>query len=183
MASETTTTTTSTGAPEAHGSGLPQFELGVWPGQIVWLLLTFLVVYLVLSRTLLPRMRGALEERDGRIESDLETARKLRAEAEAQGRAAQADMAEARARAQKTAADAKARAQTESTARQGALEAELNVKLEAAEGRIRESRTAAMTQVRGVAAETAALIAERLTGQAPAPGEVDAALDALPARA
>lgn len=182
-AASTSTETTAPAEP-AHKGGLPQFDFAFWPGQIVWLLITFVVLYIVLARVLLPRVRTTIVDREAKITGDMEAARRLRDEADAQARATHADLADARARAQKTATDAKARSQAEATARQAELETELNARLEAAEGRIRQSRDSAMTQVRGVAAETAGVIAERLTGVAPAPGEVDAALNALsPARA
>ena len=183
---QTASTTTETTAPAepAHKGGLPQFDFAFWPGQIVWLLITFVVLYVVLARVLLPRVRTTLVDRDAKITGDMDAARRLRDEADAQARATHADLAEARARAQKTAADAKARSQAEAAARQGELETQLDAKLAAAESRIRQSREAAMAQVRGVAADTAATIAERLTGRAPAPGEVDAALNAVsPAQA
>lgn len=162
---------------------MPQFDFGYWPGQIVWLLITFAVLYTVLATILLPRIRTTLETREGRIYGDMEEARRLRDQAEAESQAAEAEMADARARAQRTAAEAKARSAAEAASRQAALEAELSQKLAEAEGRIRSARDEAMGQVRGIAADTAAAIAEKLTGQAASPGEVVQALDAIGARA
>lgn len=181
MASETTTTTTST-VEAAPKGGLPQFDFAYWPGQIVWLLITFAVVYAVLSRSLLPKVRGGVDERNAKIDGDLAEARRLRDEAEAQAAASRADMAEARAQAQRTAAEAKGRGQAESARRNAALEAELNTRLHEAEARIGAARDQAMGQVRGVAAETAAAITARLTGAAATPEEIDAAFAGLAAR-
>lgn len=169
-------------APAEQG-GLPQFRTEYWGAQIIWLLILFAALYVLMTRVFVPRLRRVRDLRDATIETALAEGRRARQEADAQAAAVRAEMAEARANAQKTAADAKARSQAESEQRRAALEAELNGKLADAEAAIAEARAAAMAQVRGVAADTAALIAERLTGQAPAPGEVDAALDALPARA
>ena len=58
------------------------------------------------------------------------------------------------------------------------LEAKLHEKLAAAEQSIASTRTAAMGNVRSIAAETAAAIVERLIGKAPADHEIAAALDA-----
>ena len=171
-------------APEQAGSGgLPQFRTEYWGAQIIWLLIMFGLLYALMVRVFVPRLRAVRDLRDTTIETALAEGHRARREADAQAEAVKAEMAEARARAQKTAADAKARSQADAYARQGALEAELAAKLATAEDAIRVAREGAMGQVRGVAAQTAALIAERLTGRAPAAGEVDAALDALPARA
>ena len=86
-----------------------------------------------------------------------------------------------RARAQRTATEAKSKAAEESKARQQVLETELNKKIGEAEASIAKSRDAAMANVRGIAADTAAAITEKLTGQASESADVEAALDALSA--
>ena len=165
-------------AGTTEAAGLPQFQFQHWAGQIVWLVMLFALLYLLLARVFVPRLRGVRDQRDAAIDGAIAEARRAQAEADAQGKAAQAEMAEARAKAQSAASDAKARANAEATARQHAQEAELNTRLAEAETRIRASRDAAMASVREVAADTAAAIVERLTGLAPAAGEVDAALPA-----
>ena len=42
---------------------MPQFDFGYWPGQIFWLLITFGVLYTLLTTWLLPRVRGTLDAR------------------------------------------------------------------------------------------------------------------------
>lgn len=162
---------------EGHGGGgLPQLQFEHWAGQIVWLLLIFAIVYFALSKLFVPKMRGAIDARGSKIAEDLANARALRDEAEAQAQAAAAEMAEARVRAQRTATDAKARAAAEAAKRQAAEEAVLNERLAEAEGRIRAARDKAMTNVRTIAGDTASAITEKLTGEAPTPEDVDAAL-------
>jgi F-type H+-transporting ATPase subunit b len=143
---------------------MPQFEVANWPGQIFWLLITFAVVYGLLSRVFIPRMRHGIDARRERIGADMAEARRLRDEAEAQAEVARAQMAQARAEAQRTSTDAKAKAAREAAERQGVLQAELNARLAEAEGRIRGARDQAMGQVRGIAVDTAATLTAKLTG-------------------
>lgn len=162
---------------EGHGSGgLPQFDPAHWAGQVFWLLAIFLVLYLVLSKILLPKVGGAIDAREGKIAGDLAEARRLRDEAEAQSKAAAAETAGARARSQKLAVDAKAKANAEAAARQAAEEEKLNVKLAEAEASIAAARTQAMGNVRTIASDTAAAIIEKLTGAVADPAELDKAL-------
>lgn len=151
---------------------MPQFDFATWPGQIAWALLIFLGLFLVMRSRFLPRMRATMEARQGRIEGDMAEARRLRDEAEAHAETARAESAEARGRAQRTASDAKARAAAASAKRNGEVEAELSVRLSAAEDRIRASRDQAMIQVGGIANDTAAAITERLTGSAASGAEL-----------
>jgi F-type H+-transporting ATPase subunit b len=163
---------------EGHGEGggLPQFEVQHWPGQIVWLLILFALLYFLLSRVFLPRVGGTIRQRAETISGAVAEARRVQAEAEAQTASAQAELAAARASAQKTAADAKSRAQADAAARQAAEEAKLNQHLAQAEARIRAARDQAMGNVRGIAAETAQAITDKLTGRPATAAEVEQAL-------
>lgn len=146
---------------------MPQFDFGYWPGQIIWLLITFAVLYVVLSTVILPRVRGTMDAREDQISGDIGEARRLRDLAEADAKAVEAQIAEARARAYRTAAEAKVKAAAEARQRQSLLEAELGERLARAEVRIRASRDEAMTNVKGIAEDTAAAIIEKLTGAKP----------------
>jgi F-type H+-transporting ATPase subunit b len=159
-----------------EGGGLPQFDIEYWGGQIVWLLLIFAVLYFLLGRVFIPRLRKALDQRDQTIADALATARQTQAEADAQAAAARAEVADARAAAQRTAADAKARTAAETARRQAAEDTIIAERAGVAEQRIQGMRDAAMANVRTVAADTAEAIVDKLTGRAPARAEVEAAL-------
>ena len=168
---------TAAGAAAEHSSGgLPQFDLSQWPGQMVWMLLIFGILYLLFRYVFVPRVGGTIADREDKIGGDIGQARRLRDEAEAQSKAAAEELAEARSRAQKMAADAKAAVAAEAAQRQGAEEARLAQVMADAEARIAAARTEAMGQVRGIAVETAQAIVERLTGKGAEPAEVEQAL-------
>jgi F-type H+-transporting ATPase subunit b len=165
-----------------EGGGLPQFNVEYWGGQIIWLLILFALLYVLLSRVFIPRLRRALDERQATIDSALAAARQVQTEAAAQAEATRQEVADARARAQRTAGEAKARAQDEAKARQTQEEAKLAQHLAQAEDRIRTGRDQAMSNVRQIAVDTAGAITEKLSGRAAAPGEIEAALTARGAR-
>ena len=157
-------------------SGLPQFDASQWPGQMVWVLVIFAVLYVLFSRVFVPRVGGAIAEREDKIAGDIKEARRLKDEAEALAKAAAEEMKAARERAQKLAADAKAEAKA-STGRHRAEEAGRLAKGFAdAEARIAAARDEAMRHVRSIAAETAEAMIGRLTGAPASSGEIDAAL-------
>lgn len=176
MATEHHGAVETTEAPKHESGGLPQLQFEHWGGQIVWLLLIFAVLYAVLSKGLLPRVSGAIDERGAKIAGDIADARRLKDEAEAQARAAAAELAEARAKSQKTAADAKAKASAEAAERQAKEEAVLAEKLAAAEASIQAARDTAMSHVREVAQDTAGAIVQKLTGKAATAAELKSAL-------
>jgi len=162
----------------AHADvGFPPFATETFAGQLVWLAITFVVLYTLLSRLVLPRLTGIIENRRELIAKDLDDAAAMKTRAEEAGVAYEKALAEARGRAQSLAQETRAKLSAESDARRKALEADLAQRLADAEATIAAKKTEAMSHVRGIAAETAAAIVERLTGKAPAPQVVEAAID------
>jgi F-type H+-transporting ATPase subunit b len=162
-----------------ESGGLPQFQFQWWPGQIVWLLLIFVVLYLALQKILLPKVGGAIEGRSEKIAGDIADARRMKDKAEAEAATAAEETAKARSAAQKTASDAKAKAGAEAAARQAQEEALLAEKLAVAEARIRKSRDAAMANVATIAGDTAQAIVTRLVGGEASKAEITAAMAKL----
>ena len=175
MADTATAAVASAGADHGAG-GLPQFDLAQWPGQIVWALLLFVVLYILFAKVFVPRVGGTIEAREDKIAGDIGDARRLRDEAQAQAAAAAEEMNQARARAHKVASDAKAEAKAATATRQAEEDAKLGEVMKTAEARIAEARAEAMSHVRAIAADTAGAMIERLTGAAASPAEVEHAL-------
>ncbi|WP_428032664.1 F0F1 ATP synthase subunit B [Ancylobacter sp.] len=164
-------------AGEAHGSNFPPFDVHTFPSQLLWLVIAFAALYLLMSRVALPRIATILEERHDRIADDIEEAGKLKAESEAAAEAYEKALASARNKAHGIATETRDTLAAEAEARRKALEAELNVKLAAAEVQIAATKTAAMANVRGIAVEAAGAIVNTLIGTTPAPGAVEEAVD------
>jgi F-type H+-transporting ATPase subunit b len=167
--------TAHTEAPEGHG-GFPPFEAQHFPSQLFWLAVMFVLLYALMSRIALPRIASILADRSKRIADDLATANRFKEQSEAASAAYQKSLADARARAQAIASETRERQGALAEATNKRLETELHEKLAAAERSIAATRAAAMGNVGSIAVETAAAIVERLIGQAPAGGDVSAAV-------
>jgi F-type H+-transporting ATPase subunit b len=169
-------------ATEAHGGAhenvaFPPFATETFGGQLLWLAITFAALYTLMSRLVLPRLTGIIENRRAMIAKDLDDAAAMKTRAEEAGTAYDKALAEAKGRAQALAQETRAKLSAESDARRKALEADLNVRLAESEATITARKAEAMGHVRGIARDTASAIIERLTGRAPAPQSVEAALD------
>ncbi|GLK85284.1 ATP synthase subunit b 2 [Ancylobacter defluvii] len=162
---------------EAHGAGFPPFDATTFPSQLIWLAIAFVGLYLLMSRIALPRIANILEERHDRIADDIEEAGKLKAESEAAAKAYEQALVGARGKATSIATSTRDKLAAEADASRKALEAELATKLASAEATIAATKTSAMANVRGIAVDAAGAIVNQLTGDAPAPQAVEAAVD------
>ena len=171
-------TTTHTEVPSSHGKGVfPPFDPTTFPSQLVWLVLTFAILYALMAKVALPKIGAIIDDRQKRIADDVAEAGKLKAESEAAVAAYEQALAEARARAQVIANETRDKQAAEADASRKTLEEQLNLKLADAEKTIAATKTAAMTEVRGIATDAAKAIVERLTGKAPADAAVASAID------
>jgi F-type H+-transporting ATPase subunit b len=152
------------GDAEEHGGGMPQLDIRTFPSQIVWLFISFALLYYLLSRKALPRVSDILETRQERIAADLDRAARSRSDAEeALGKYEQL-LAQAQARAAEEIKGAHERLSADIAGRQAALDRDLAKRLADAERRINEAREGALTQIAGVAAEAAQAAVDRLAG-------------------
>lgn len=157
---------------------MPQFDATTFSSQLIWLVITFVLLYLVLSRVALPRIASVLEERQRRIGGDLEKAAELKAEADKVLAEHEAAMAETRAGAQEVIRAAKQEMAAESARRQDELATRIAATAADAEGRIDAARKAALANIRDVAVEVAQAAAKRLIDSDIGRGEAEAAVDA-----
>ncbi len=159
---------------------MPQLDFATFPPQLIWLVITFIALYIVMAAIGLPRIGGIIANRRSRIDGDLDKAMQMKAEAETVIAAYERALAEARAQAQATLKETTERLNAEAAERQRKVAERLNAETAAAERRIAEAKAAALGNVRDVAIEVARAAATRLAGtdidQARAAMAVDAVM-------
>ena len=156
-----------TEAEGGHGGGFPPFDSSTFASQLVSLVIAFVALYLIVSRIALPRVGSVIAARQNAIEADLAAAQRLRDESDSALKAYESDLAAARSRAQAISSETREKLNAASEAERKKLEEQLSVKLADAEKQIAATRQTAMSNVRGIAAEAASAIVQRLTGVLP----------------
>src|SRR5580658_9955145 len=91
--------TAHTATPAGH-STFPPFQSVNFPSQLVWLAVTFVLLYALMSRIALPRIASILADRDKRIADDIAAANRLKEQSDAAHAAYEKALADARTRAQ-----------------------------------------------------------------------------------
>ena len=171
-------TGTHTEADGGHGGGFPPFESSTFASQLVSLVIAFVALYVIVSRFALPRVEGVIDARQNAIEGDLAAAQKLKDESDAALRAYETELASARSRAQAIGNETREKLNAAAEAERKKLEDQLTAKLAAAEKQIAATRETAMSNVRGIAADAAGAIVQRLTGVLPDGNTLNSAVDA-----
>jgi len=157
---------------------MPQLNPLDWAPQLIWLVLTFGILYLLMVWIALPRIGSVIEKRAAHIEGDLSTAEKLRRDTEEAIAAYEQALAEAKQKAHAIVEEGRTKLKAETDAKRQKLEKELAAKSAEAEKRIDAAKMSAMKEVNAVAADVAADIVKKLTGTAPPKGDIDKAVSA-----
>jgi F-type H+-transporting ATPase subunit b len=170
----------STAHTEADGQGraFPPFQKDTFASQLVSLAIAFVALYLIVSRIALPRVGSLLDERQSAIEGDLAAAQKLKEDSDGALKAYENELAAARSRAHAIGSETREKLNAAAEAERKLLEEQLSHKLADAEKTIAATRESAMRNVRGIAADAATAIVQRLTGTVPDGKSVAVAVDA-----
>ena len=162
----------------AASGGMPQLNFHDFPPQLVWLLITFVALYLVLSKVALPKVGEVLQMRSDRIKGDLDRAAALKSETDTIIAAYEKALTDARNNAAAVARDTAASLAKISAERQGKVSADLTARIKGAEANIAAARSKAMTEVQSSAAEIAAEAVKRLGGLTISAGDAAPAVTA-----
>lgn len=156
---------------------MPQLDFSTYPPQLVWLTITFAVMFVIMWKVAVPKISDALEARQMRLEENLKKAEDLKREAEATLAAYENALAEARSEAHNQIQKIQSDLQEAAAKEEAEMTEKLDAKLAESEKAIAAEVDKAMENVRGVAVDVASSVIERLTGDAPKANAVEGAVD------
>lgn len=162
----------------AAGGGFPPFNPDTFAPQLIWLALTFVALYYLLSKIALPRIGEVIEERSERIQRDLDLAERMKADTEAALAAYEQALADARGKAGTIAKDMRERLSAEADRERGRVEGQLATKIAEAETRIATTKAKALASVTEIAEQTVGDVVSTVSGISVSAEEVKRALSA-----
>ena len=110
----------------------------VYLSQFLWLAIALGFIFFVIARGMVPKIQATVDAREKRIAGDLEAAQQARAAADETEAAWRARMDAARAEAARIAQEAKAESGRDTEAKVKAAADKINLKVESAQGKIRD---------------------------------------------
>jgi F-type H+-transporting ATPase subunit b len=144
---------------------MPQLNINDFAPQLVWLAVSFVLLYLIMSRLALPRVGQVLQERRDRIASDLASAAKLREDTEKAISHYEQSLAEAKGRAQAIVRQSRDEMTRDLERQRAEVDETITARSADAETRINEMKEAALSHVGEIATDTAEALVARLLGK------------------
>ena len=120
----------------AESGGMPQLNPEFWVSQIFWLTLTFGILYIVLSKLILPKISANLELRKSQIQENIEAAEKQREDSESKIKNYNEIISKTKLEAKNIFKDARERTVKEINLKKDSLDKQINEEIKKAEEEI-----------------------------------------------
>ena len=166
----------------AESEGMPQLNPEFWVSQIFWLTLTFGVLYVVLSKLILPKISNNLESRKSQILENIEAAEKQREDSEAKLEEYEEIISKSKLEAKNIFSQSREKVLKDIGAKREVLDKQINEEISKAEQEINNLRESAPDKINMIAIETSSEIIQKLIGAEVNNSSISAIVDDLSRR-
>ena len=146
----------------AESGGMPQLNPEFWFSQIFWLIITFGIMFILLSKLVLPKISENLEVRKAQITENIEAAEKQREESEKKLKEYDQLITDSKNEAKNYFNDARKKVIENINLKKESLENEINEEIKSAEKEINDLKNSSQEKIRKIAIETSSDIVKQL---------------------
>ena len=166
----------------AESGGMPQLNPEFWISQIFWLTLTFGILYVVLSKLILPKISSNLELRKSQIQENIEAAEKQRESSESKLKEYDEIILRSKLKAKNIFKDAREKALKDINSKKEILDKQIDEEINNAEKEIETLRKSAPEKINKIAIETSSELVKKLIGAEVNNSSISAIVDDLAKR-
>ena len=148
----------------AESGGMPQLNPEFWISQIFWLTLTFGILYVVLSKLILPKISSNLELRKSQIQENIEAAEKQRISSLSKLKEYDDIILKSKLEAKNIFKDAREKVIRDINSKKEALDKQIDVEIKKAEKEIDLLKKSAPEKINKIAIETSSELVKKLIG-------------------
>ena len=163
----------------AEKAGMPQLDTEFWVSQIFWLTITFGILYVVLSKFILPKISANLEVRKSQILDNIEAAEKQREESELKIEEYEKIVQSSKNEAKNYFKQTREKLLKNINLKKDSLDKELNLEVQKGESEIQELRDRASEKINKIAVETTKDLLQQLIGADVNSSSISAIVDDL----
>jgi F-type H+-transporting ATPase subunit b len=166
----------------AESGGMPQLNPEFWISQIFWLTLTFGILYIVLSKLILPKISDNLESRKSQILENIEAAEKQREDSETKIKEYDQMISKSKLEAKNILNQAREKALKDINTKKEVLDKQIDQEIVKAEQEIKTLRDGAPEKINKIAIETSSELIQKLIGAEVNNSSISAIVDDLSRR-
>ncbi|MDA7577398.1 F0F1 ATP synthase subunit B [Candidatus Pelagibacter sp.] len=166
----------------AESGGMPQLNPEFWISQIFWLTLTFGVLYLVLSKFILPKISENLESRKSQILENIEAADKQRENSETKLKEYNEIVSKSKLEAKNIFSQAREKALKDINSKKEVLDKQIDEEIGKVEEEIKTLRSSAADKINKIAIDTSSELVQKLIGAEVNNSSISAIVDDLSKR-
>ena len=148
----------------AESGGMPQLNPEFWVSQIFWLIITFGILYVVLSKLILPKISANLESRKSQISDNIEAADKQREESEKKLNEYDLIITKSKTEAKNIFNQAREKALKDINVKRDILDKQIEDEIKRVEDEINLLRKDAPVKINKIAIETSGELVQKLIG-------------------
>ena len=148
----------------AESGGMPQLNPEFWISQIFWLILTFGIMYVVLSKLILPKISNNLESRKSQILENIEAAEKQREDSESKLKEYEEIISKSKIEANSIFNQTKDKVTKDINAKREVLDKQIDKEIAEAEKEIQILRDGAPDKINKIAIEASSELIQKLIG-------------------
>lgn len=163
----------------AESGGMPQLDPEFWVSQIFWLLITFSILFIVLSKFILPKISSNLESRKSQILENIEIADKQKSESQKKLEEFDNLILETKVKAKNIVIEAKTKITEDINKKRDAFEKEINSEIKIAEDEIKDLMSNSPKKINQIAVDTASDLIKELIGTEVNKSSISAIVDDL----
>ena len=148
----------------AESGGMPQLNPEFWISQIFWLTLTFGILYIILSKLILPKISANLELRKSQIQENIEAAEKQRKESETKLKEYDEIILKSRLKANDIFKDSREKVIKDINIKKEALDKQIDEEIKKVEKEINQLKETSPEKINKIAIEISSDILKKLIG-------------------
>ena len=148
----------------AESGGMPQLNPEFWISQIFWLTLTFGILYIVLSKLILPKISANLELRKSQIQDNIEAAEKQRKDSEFKLKEYDDIISKSKLEAKNIFKDSREKITKDINDKKETLENQINEEIKKAEKEVEAVKKNAPEKINRIAIEASSDLVKKLIG-------------------
>ena len=149
----------------AESGGMPQLNPEFWISQIFWLIITFGILFIILTKVILPKISDNLETRKSQILENIETADKQKEESQKKIDEYEKMILDSKLKAKSYFNEAREKILDDINKKRAALEKDLDEEIGEVEKELSDLKNKSGEKINKIAAETSAELIKELIGE------------------